>query len=54
MTVAPISFTDMHLFATIKEEIEDFEEFNYLMRRMDKVYLDFRESQEKTNSNQGK
>lgn len=39
LTVAPISFTDIHNFAKIKE-IEDFDEFLYLMRQLDSCYMD--------------
>lgn len=40
-SISPIPFTAIHEFATIKSEIDDFEEFYYLMRRLDKVYIDW-------------
>lgn len=38
MSLAPIPFTDIHKFAKIYE-YDDFEEFHYLMRRLDNHYL---------------
>lgn len=37
--MAPISFLNIHKFAKILN-IHDFDEFLYLIRRMDTVYLD--------------
>lgn len=37
--LAPISFIDIYNFATIKG-IEDFDEYLYLIRRLDKVYME--------------
>lgn len=45
----PISFTDIHNFATIKE-IEDFDEFHYLMRKLDKVIVKHRDKKNGTNN----
>jgi len=51
VTLSPISFTDIHNFATIKE-IEDFDEFHYLMRTLDSCYLKIKERKDgSSNSN---
>jgi len=39
MQAAPISFTDIHYFARIKE-VDDFNDFLYLIRRLDYKYLE--------------
>jgi len=44
MTNGPISFTDIYNFATIKQ-IDDFDEFLYLMRRLDNIIIDHRDKE---------
>ena len=43
MAVSPIPFTAIVQFAKIYNE--DFDEFLYLMRRLDKVYMDYCEKE---------
>ena len=51
MSGGPIPFTDIHKFATIKE-IEDFDEFLYIIRRLDITIIKLREKENgNTNSN---
>ena len=46
----PISFTDIYNFATIKG-ISDFDDFLYLMRRLDHIIINYRD---KKNDNSNK
>lgn len=46
----PISFTDIYNFAMIKE-IEEFDDFLYLMRRLDNIIMKYRD---KKNDNSNK
>lgn len=39
MGVGPIPFTAIHSYFDIYD-LEDFEDFSYVIRRMDKVYLE--------------
>lgn len=45
MANVPISFTDIHLFANIKG-VDDFDEFHYLMRKLDTEYIKIREEKD--------
>ena len=42
MANGPIPFTDIYNFATIKG-VQDFEEYLYIIRRLDQVYIKLRE-----------
>lgn len=48
MGLAPIPFTDIYNFAKIKE-IEDFDEFLYLMRCLDDAYLKEKAKEDRPN-----
>ena len=49
MTLSPIPFTSIAEFAKLKN-IEDFDEFLYLMRVLDNVYLEHHSKEEKRNA----
>jgi len=46
MSVAPIPFTSISEFATIYD-IDDFDDFLYLMRKLDNVYLEHHGKEER-------
>jgi hypothetical protein len=50
--VSPIPFTSIAEYARIYG-IGDFEEFRYIIRRLDTVYLENTNERNKTNSNKG-
>lgn len=53
MTVGPIPFTAIFEYFQIFE-LSDFEEFSYVMRRMDNVYLELNNKDVSSKDNKGK
>jgi len=49
MSISPIPFTSIAEFATIYN-VDDFEEFLYLMRRLDSVFIEHHDKEEKKNA----
>ena len=48
----PISFLTMHQYAQVKN-IDDFEEFSYIMRKLDDVYLGHQSKERKKKEKDG-
>jgi len=52
MGVGPIPFTAIHSYFDIYG-LEDFEDFSYVIRRMDKVYLELNNKEDVKSSSKG-
>lgn len=52
MGVGPIPFTAIHSYFDIYD-LEDFEDFSYVIRRMDKVYLELSNKEDVKSTSKG-